>query len=325
MSDDVLLTSVPATDHALVRSLLPGAIVTEAPLSEALADAYPDVSVLSVMVHDRVPDDVVRWWPGLTGVVTRSAGFDHLPLRALAAREVVACSLHDYAVSSVAHLTVGFVLSLLRRVPEAMAVTSPRQASERPCWDRSGLVGRHLADVEVGVLGVGRIGSAVVRALTGLGARVRGFDVVQDEGMRDVSRFRYVAPLAAFAEGLDVLTVHVPLTQDTRGMVDAGVIGRLARGALVVNTARGEVVDQVAVANALRSGRLGGYAADVLPGEPNPPDLSRFQDFTNVILTPHLGAYDQRAIRARYEETAAAVHAIRSGDQTALAPYLART
>lgn len=307
----------------MVAASFPGARVTALPLSPELVQQHADVQVLCVTVHDPVPTESLEGFTDLRGVVTRSTGYDHLPLSWLEERGVVACNLGDYAVSSVVQHTLMCILTLLRRVPEAMAMTqgAARGGHDPPAWDRSRLVGRNLQDVQVGVLGTGRIGGALVRTLGSLGARVIGHDIAPDEALRAVPGFRYVDPLPVFLAGCDVLTLHVPLTKDTRHLVDRQALSRLPSGALLVNTSRGRVVDQLAVERALVAGRLAGYAADVLPGEPDPPQLYRFRDFTNVMMTPHLAAYDRRAIEARYTHAARGAQAILENDETVLERY----
>lgn len=321
--DDVLLTSVPAADHAAVRAFLPGARVETAPISEALVARHHDARVVAVMIHDPVDETLLSGFDDLRGVITRSTGYDHLPLGWMRRHGVVACNLGDYAVPGVAHLALGFILALLRRTPEAMAMTqgAARGGQDPPRWDRSGLVGRSLLDVTVGVLGTGRIGSRVVRDLVGLGATVVGHDLVRDPDLEKLAGFRYVDPLPAFLAASEVLTVHLPLTAETDQIIDRHALGLLPRGALLVNTARGRVVDTLAVLRALRSGRLAGFAADVLPGEPEPPLLPRLRDETNVLLTPHLGAYDRRSIEERYKATAEAARAILGPDPVLLNRY----
>lgn len=313
----VLLTSVPKRDQPLVLDRLPGAMVLNERLSPAVADAHPETEVLSVMVHDPVDADTLARFPRLKGVVTRSTGYDHLPLDHLRARGIVVCTLGDYAVPAVAHLTLAFIIMLLRRVPEAMTVTQGR-GTEPPKWDRSRLSGRSLYDVKVGVLGTGRIGGTVVRMLSALGVQVVGHDIAPDPSLEQVPGFRYVAPLSAFLAECDVLSLHVPLTPDTRKLIGPVNLSRLPRGAMLVNTARGRVVDELAVERALRSGRLAGFASDVFSGEPDPPNLARFRDLPNVVITPHLGAYDKRTIIERYDRTVRLAEAILSGDEAAL-------
>ncbi len=316
---DVLLTSVPDHEQSLARHLLPGAQVEARPLGPAVVQDHPDTRVLSVMIHDRPTPDLLGRLPRLEGVVTRSTGFDHLPLNWLASQRMPACYLPGYTSQSVAELTLALMLALVRRLPEAAAETGNQEA---PGWRRDHLVGRRLDEITIGLLGVGKIGQATARTLSALGATVRGYDIAPQP--LDVPGFRYVATLHDLLTTSDLLSIHVPLNDATRGLVGAKELALLPQGAMLVNTARGAVVNQEAVEAALRSGHLAGYAADVLPGEPNPPDLHRFAGRPNVILTPHLGAHNRATLQRRYQDTASACKAILQRDRAALEPFLAQ-
>lgn len=306
--DAVLATSVPDNERALAKEHLPGARITDRPLSKGLVAEHQDARVLACMIHDPVSTDLLDAFDDLAGVVTRSDGFDHLPLAWLAEQGIPAYHLHDYAVPAVTEHTLALIFALLRRFPEAAHTTMDEQR-----WERGHLTGRGLPDVTVGILGTGRIGSRVARALVGLGGTVVGHDIEPDASLAELDGFTYAGSYAALLETSDVLTIHVPLDESTRGMVDARAIDRLPDGAVVVNTARGDVVDQRAVEQALREGKLAGYAADVLPGEPDPPDLERFAALDKVLITPHLAAYDHRTMASRYERTAEIVQALIAG------------
>jgi len=311
--EDVLLTRVPASEESIARGFLPGARVLREGLSEATSDVHSDVRVLAVSAMDRVEPSALARMPALVGVVTRSDGYDHLPDAWLVSRGLPGLSLHGYATDSVAHHAVSMILALLHRMPEGALRT--REGS----WKREDLAGRSLLDVTVGVLGVGRIGSRVARHVLALGGRVLGHDLRRDPTLSDAPGFRWAGSLDELLAGSDVLTVHVPLTATTRGMLGARELSKLPPGAALVNTARGALLDAPAVEAALRGGRLSGFAADVLSGEPDPPDLRRFADLPNVLLTPHLAAYDARTIAARYEHTAAACRALLGNDVATVA------
>lgn len=305
----VLATSVPDNERSLANEHLPEATITDRPLSKALVDEHAEARILACMIHDPVSVSLLDGFEALDGVVTRSDGFDHLPLGWLADQGIPVYHLHDYAVPAVTEHTIGFILALLRRFPEAQATTLGQQR-----WERSHLTGRGMPDVTIGVLGTGRIGSRVVRALVGLGATVVGHDIDPDEDLGELEGFAYTGSYEDLLAVSDVLTVHVPSKEDTRGMVDQRAIGRLPGDALLVNTARGDIVDQTAVERALRDGHLAGYAADVMPGEPEPPDLARFAERDDVLITPHLAAYDHRTTSLRYERTAQIVQALVDGE-----------
>lgn len=322
----VLFTSVTPRDRAEVNRIMPRVGVAPGPLSADLVARYPDVEVVCCMVHDRVTEDLLASWPSLRAVVTRSTGFDHLPVEALARRGVTSYYLGGYAVAPVAELALMSLIALLRRVPQAMARTGGRDSvSSVPEWRRDDLVGRDLSDVVVGVVGTGRIGSAVVRRLVALGAVVRAFDPVRDTALEGLPAFAYVDSLGELLDASDALTLHVPLVDDgphpTVRMLDGPALERLGPGAVLVNTARGGIVDLDAVITALDAGQLVGYACDVLEGEPSPPDLERLRCRTDVLVTPHLGAHSDGAIRTRYQRTAEIVAAVLAGNEGVVAAY----
>lgn len=313
----LLATSIPETEHALAERHLPGALLTGEPLSPGLAQAEPEARVLAVMIYDPVLPETLARFPALEAVITRSDGTDHLPLPWLEDHGVGAYHLEGYATESVAELTLLLLLALARRVPEAMRSTG----GAPPVWDRSALVGRSLRALTVGVLGTGRIGSEVVRLLSGLGVATVGHDLVRDRDLEDLPGFDYARDLDDLLGRIDALSVHVPLDARTRDLVDARALERLPAGALLVNTARGGVVDQEAVVAALSSGRLAGYAADVLPGEPDPPHLAALARHPRVLLTPHLGAHNHATFARRYEATAGIARAVLEGEEKRVARY----
>lgn len=310
--ENAVLTSVPDQELSFAREHVAGARIEQRELSVELAREHADVDVLSLMIHDPVEVETLEEFDDLDAIVTRSDGYDHLPRAWMQDRGVAGYHLHDYATESVAHHALTFVLAGLRRVPEGMALTL-----EESAWDRSTLMSRHLQDATIGVLGTGKIGSRVVDILTSLGAEVRGHDIESDPSLETEPGFAYADGLGELLDVSDVLSIHVPLNEATEGMIGPNELDRLGEGGVLVNTARGAIVDQAAVEQALAEGRLAAYAADVMPGEPEPPDLDRFQGFDNVVLTPHLAAYDERTTNARYERTARVVDAVLAGDEKA--------
>lgn len=304
---------------------MPGAFITEHPPASIPAEPAARTRVLTVSSQDDLPTDLLDRFPRLQAVVTRSTGCDRLPLARMHEQGIHAYHLNGYATESVAQHTLMLILALLRRLPEASGVTKgwdPVRPGP-PRWDRSMLQGRNLDEVTIGVLGTGRIGSRMVRLLSALGATTRGYDIAPDSSLDRVAGFAYVESLQTLLRTSDVLTIHVPLTPQTHALIARDELRQLPAGALVVNTARGAIVDQEAVAGCLDNQSLSGYAADVLPGEPEPGDLDRFHGFTNVVLTPHLAAYDGHALRSRYETTARVAGWVLAGDEDALGPYRA--
>jgi D-3-phosphoglycerate dehydrogenase len=231
--------------------------------------------------------DLFAKLPALRVVATATVGFDHIDIDAAEERGVAVVSVPGYCTQEVADHTLALLLALLRGV-----VALDRDVRGGG-WDaRAAGPLRALAELRVGIVGLGRIGGAVATRLLAFGAEVWAHDVlpVARDGVR----------LVEFEELLvecDAVTLHVPLTRETRGLVGRRQIASMKRDALLVNTARGAVVDVGAVLEALRSGRLGGAALDVLPQEPPPAaPVAR-----NLVLTPHAAYYseaaEERAVR----------------------------
>ncbi len=208
-------------------------------------------------------------------------GLDSVDLSAARERGVAVAYTPEAPADAVAELTIGLALSLLRGVHRANA------AIRRGEWTR--LPGRRLGSVTAGVIGVGRIGRRVVRLLSAFGARVLANDLAPVPLSEPVE---WVDKPTLFREA-DVVTLHVPLTPATLGLVGPEQLAAMRPGALLVNTCRGGVVDEAALARALRAGRLAGAAVDTFVDEPYHGELVGLE---NCLLTAHMGsmAFDCR-------------------------------
>lgn len=254
-------------DERYPRELLAGFEVVTAPQEDVVA-------VLTLPGHP-VDRDLCALLPALRVVGTASVGFDHVD----APRGVRVVSVPDYCTEEVADHTLALIYALLRGVVAFQSLP----------WDAKAAGPlRTLRGLRVGIVGVGRIGSAVALRLRALGAEVLPHDVRPIDGGVTLDELLGAA---------DVVTLHVPLDRTTRGLIGRDELAAMKPGALLVNTARGPVVDLGAVLDALRSGRLGGAALDVLPVEPPPVRPAA----PNLIVTPHAAFYSpesaERAFR----------------------------
>jgi D-3-phosphoglycerate dehydrogenase len=235
--------------------------------------------VLTVLAPVR--EELFASLPALRGVATATVGFDHIDLEAAEARGVAVVSVPDYCTQEIADHTLALLLTLVRGV-----VALDRDV-RRGGWNaRAAGPLRTVAELRVGIVGLGRIGSAVATRLLALGAEVWANDVLPVA--RDGVRFVELDELLAQC---DAVTLHVPLTGDTRGLIGRAQLASMKPDALLVNTSRGAVVDVGAVLAALRGGTLGGAALDVLPQEP--PPLAPIAP--NLVLTPHAAYYSEAA------------------------------
>lgn len=214
---------------------------------------------------------------------------------------------------AVAELFFGAVLGLLRELPRAY------EAMREGRWDRGSFLGAELKGRTIGIVGLGRIGGEIAGRAHAFGAEVVAFDPYVADARYAALRVRRAATLDALAEEADVLTVHTPLTDETRGLVGRRELGRLKPGTIVVNMARGGIVDEAALLHVLQHGLPGGGALrgavlDVYTSEPPAPDYP-FRTLPNVLLTPHLGANTAEAQRNVAVDVCAAVRdALLSGE-----------
>jgi (S)-sulfolactate dehydrogenase len=257
---------------------------------EDLKAALAGARALIVRNRTRVTAEVLAAGPGLIAVGRLGVGLDNIDLAACEARGVAvfpATGANDLAV---AEYVITTALVLLRGAyhagPEMLAGSWPRQA----------LMGREVSGKTLGLVGFGAIARQVAARARALGMTVAASDpfvAADDPAWAGVTRHE---TLETLLPAVDVLSLHVPLTPQTDGLIDGAALARLRPGAAIINTARGGVVDEAAVAESLRSDHLGGAALDVFREEPLSADAAaRFAGLANVILTPHIAGVTQEA------------------------------
>jgi len=276
------------------------------PGTVSLAAGFP---VVSVVVNDVVDRDVLKQLAagGTKLVATRSTGFNHIDLGAARELGVKVVRVVDYSPNSVAEFTVGLLLALNRKIPRAYNRT--REGN----FELDGLMGFDLVGRTVAVIGTGKIGIIFARIMAGFGCELLGFDVHRSPEFEKLGG-RYAEADEIVAEA-DVISLHCPLTPQTHHIVNARTLARVKRGALLINTSRGGLVDTEAVIEALKSGQLGGIAIDVYEQEASLffKDLSstviaddviqRLVSFPNVIVTGHQAFFTREALATILETT----------------------
>ena len=240
-----------------------------------LESARPDVEALLV-ANEPVPVDLL---PELMLVANFGVGYDRLGIEELRRRGIAVANTPGVLSAATADLTFALILAVRRRVVEGDARV--RRGEWRGSW-ADGFLAEELTGSTLGIIGLGRIGQAVARRAQGFELRVLYAQRTRAE--TDLGEFRELDELLAES---DLVTIHAPLTPETRGLLDARRLALLRDGAAVVNTARGEIVDESALAAELVSGRLRA-GLDVFTHEPHVPE--ELLELPNVVLTPHLGS-----------------------------------
>ncbi|MGB3710405.1 MAG: D-glycerate dehydrogenase [Erythrobacter sp.] len=261
---------------------------TDEPMSrEALIDAMRGCDVLVPTVTDRIDADMIDAAGDRLGLIASfGAGTNHIDLAAAARRRIIVTNTPGVFTDDTADLTMAAIIGVPRRIREGTALV---RRGEWSGWAPSALLGRKLGGKVLGIVGMGRIGQAVAHR-----ARAFGLDIAYHnrkrlpEALEQMLGARYVGDLDTLVSEADMLTLHCPLTEETNGIIDARRIGLMEPGGSIINTARGELIDQEALIAALESGQLAGAGLDVYPDEPNVDQ--RLLDHPNVMTLPHIGS-----------------------------------
>ena len=253
---------------------------------EELLSIAGDYEVLIVRSRTKVDRDVLQSAKRLKLVARPGTGLDNVDVGYARERGVTVVNSPESLVEAVAEQVVMVMLALSRKLVQADVGTRSGK------WEKNALVGRELKGKALGVVGFGRIGRRIAEVGKTLGMSILAYDVIaipQDVlgtlGARVVS-------LDELFSSADYITLHVPMTPDTAHMVDGSRIDRMKKGSVLVNTSRGGVVDEDALAAALREGRIGGAALDVFEKE---PPTGAILSAPNAILTPHIGGQTEEA------------------------------
>lgn len=271
---------------------------------EELLEKVKDIDGLLCLLTDRIDEDLMdAAGPQLKVIANYAVGFDNINVEAATKRGIVVCNtLSEVINEAVAEHTWALILALSRRIVEADEAI--RRGAYKG-WEPDIFLGLGLSGKTLGIIGLGRIGTMVAR-------RAKGFnmDVIYNKKTPDPEiekeldvKFSDLNSLLALS---DVVTLHLPLTQETRHLINEGSLAKMKKGSYLINTSRGQIVDEHALVRFLRDGSLSGAALDVFEDEPNiNPELIGMQ---NVVLTPHIAS---ATLEARDEMGKLAVKGIR--------------
>jgi len=254
------------------------------PEAAVLRGALADTEGLLCLLTERIDRALLDAAPRLRAIANYAVGTDNIDLEQARARGIAVGVTPDVLTEATADLAFALLLAAARRLPEAAAAA--RDGSWRT-WEPAGWLGAEVDGATLGIVGFGRIGRAVARRAAGFRMRVLATPAT---------------PLNELLAASDFVSLHLPLTPQTRHLIDAAALARMRPTAILVNTARGAVIDQRALIDALREGTIAAAAIDVTDPEP-PPSGDPVHDAPNLLLVPHIGSAT-RSARARMTELA---------------------
>lgn len=291
LEDIARIVIARATDESALEPYLPEA--------DAII-VYHDISIVS--------DTSFRLAPKCKCVVRAGVGYNNVDRTAAAHRGIVVCNVPDYGTEEVADHAIGLMLALARRI------VSSHEAIRAGGWDyKTALGAPRLRGKTFGVVGCGRIGSAAALRAKAFGMDVVFYDPLKPDGTDKALGIRRVYSLAELLAQSDVVSLHCYLDETTHHLIDAAALAQMRPGAMLINTARGPVVDQKALVGALESGQLGCAGLDVV--EVEPLDDDRLRNHPSVILTPHSAFYSVEGYVELRTKTALEVRRILLGER----------
>ncbi|MCW4002239.1 MAG: hydroxyacid dehydrogenase [Candidatus Bathyarchaeota archaeon] len=293
-------------------------------LSLENAKQIKDVDAVSVFIYSKIDERIIREIPNLKLVTTRSTGFDHIDIEACKKQGITVCNVPSYGEKTVAEHTFALILSISRR----LCMTCPRFQHD---FSIEGLMGFDLKGKTIGVIGAGQIGLHVIRIAKGFGMNVLAYDTRQNKLLSEVMDFKYTS-LEDLLSRSDIITLHVPYNKYTHHLLDKDKFKLVKKGAILINTARGSIVDTEALIEALDKKILSGAGLDVIEGEElikeekqllyDSKNLEVLANLVrghillskdNVVFTPHIAFYSIEALERILETTVENIVAFVSG------------
>ena len=282
---------VDASDAHHVNSRFPDALFLPAdadPVKECAS-----AEVISTFITTPFPRTTIESLPKLKLLCTRSVGIDHIDAAACAEKGIIVCHVPDYGAHVIAEHGFALLLSAIRRIREG-------HDRMRSCvCDYRGLRGMALQGKTLGIIGTGKIGRHMATIAKGFGMRLLAFDLFPIPELEQTHGLTYMELDDLLAES-DVITLHLPATKETYHMLNAKTIAGMKEGAVVVNTARGALVDEAALVDALDGGKLSFVCTDVVENEHALEKHAALLKHPKVIATPHIAFYADDSVRTMY-------------------------
>lgn len=256
---------------------------------DELCKAIVDYDALMIRSQTKVTAKIIDCAKNLKIIGRAGVGVDNVDIDAATQKGIIVVNSPDGNTNAAAEHTVAMMLSMARNIPEACAITKEGK------WERSKFTGTEVFAKTLGIIGLGKIGSHVAKVALALGMKVVVCDPYTTKEAVEALGCEYVAHLDDFWGMCDFITVHTPKTRETTHLINVNSINRMKKGVKIVNCARGGIIDENALKDALESGQVGAAAIDVFEEEPNIEKSPLLHASGNVVLTPHLGASTSEA------------------------------
>ncbi|NOS67440.1 MAG: hydroxyacid dehydrogenase [Candidatus Peribacteraceae bacterium] len=294
---NITFLEVDKEDQSLVRGRFPDATITDAALNnKELIKACKDGEVVSCFINTRFCKEIIMELPKLKLLCTRSVGYDHIDAEACRQSGIIVCNVPDYGSHVIAEHVFALLLSTLRHIHEG------EKRVEGGTFDYHGLRGMALRGKTLGIIGTGKIGRKVAEIAHGFGMMILAVDQCRTMELVDLLGVKYVSMPELLTQS-DIITLHVPDTKETEHMINAAAFAQMKEGMVLVNTARGSLIDSHALLDALKSRKIAHALLDVLEHEQNFEENKELIAHPNVVTTPHIAFYADDSVRNMYTDS----------------------
>lgn len=296
MHTQIYFFEVEKNDRKTIFEKYPHAKIFAEPFSKKLLPKCHNAEILCGMVHSNFTGELLKNLPNLKLVVTRTAGYDHLDLKFLDEQKIIAAFVPEYGSHAIAEHVFALILSSCRNILEGEERTNHDNFS----W--CGLRGVTLKNKTLGVIGTGRIGAQVCRiASDGFLMKVLGFDVSKNRKLKKLQNFKY-SSLENLLKKSDFISLHLPLLPTTKHLINSRTIAKMKRGVVLINTARGALIDTRALVTAIKKNKFCRVALDVVEHENNLREDRELLHLPHVVITPHIAFYTDETNQKMYDE-----------------------
>jgi D-lactate dehydrogenase len=303
MKENIYFLEVMEEDRSLIYKNFPEAVVINETLSEnEIIKRCKDAEVLCVFIHSKISKKAIDSLKNLKLIITRSVGYDHIDLHTAREKRVTVCNVPDYGSHVISEFVFALLLSGLRHIGEG-----DERVEKKKDFSFTGLRGIALKGKTLGIIGTGKIGRNVARiASLGFLMNVLAYDAYPNKEMAEELHFKY-ENLENIWKHSDIISLHCPLLEETKHLINKKNISKMKDGVIIVNTSRGGVIDTKALVEAIKSKKVSYAFLDVLEHEENIITDKELINLPGVITTPHIAFYADDSMKKMYEETFATI------------------
>ncbi|MFA7682137.1 MAG: NAD(P)-dependent oxidoreductase [Candidatus Peribacteraceae bacterium] len=292
----IVFLEVDKEDEARIREQYPDALILFGPSTEnGVLAQCSEAEIISCFIYSKFGAKELAALPKLRLLCTRSVGFDHIDLATCAQRNITVCNVPDYGSHVIAEHVFALLLGTLRHIHEG------DKRVEGGAFDYRGLRGKTLRGKTISIVGTGKIGCRVAQIAHGFGMKILAVDRCRNIELEELLHVRYVEMAEALRQS-DILSLHLPLLDTTKHIIDAKAFAQMKDGAILINTARGGLVESKALVNALKSGKVSYALLDVMENEKDFEENRELIAHPNAITTPHIAFYADDSMFNMYSD-----------------------